>query len=370
MKTKFTKVIAGIGAGVMFFTFAGCGIIKGETGINGLDGKDGVGIENISINEEGELIVVLTDGTTRNLGDVVGEDGTKGEKGDKGDMGEQGKQGEPGIQGEQGIQGTQGEQGIQGTQGLPGRGIKEVEIIDGELWITYTDDLDNPVNLGKIVPEEENQGTVGLEYYPLPDGTYGVAAGTAKYLEEIVIPSTYEGKQVTQIIENAFDGAENLKSIAIPDTITVIENSAFNNCIKLEAIVFPESVEYIGAYAFYGCEALKEITIPSKVKVIYGYSFAECKSLTIVHVPETVTVINPYAFYGSSGVVDLGKSNWKVSGPSNTEPDRTTNDTHHSLTITISSTTTYLAGGKYYFRIENNSGNWYLKAYASTWIRQ
>ena len=47
----------------------------GQNGVDGQDGKDGVGIANIEINENGELVVTLTDGTEKNLGKVTGADG-------------------------------------------------------------------------------------------------------------------------------------------------------------------------------------------------------------------------------------------------------------------------------------------------------
>ena len=48
---------------------------NGKNGTNGKDGADGVGIADIKLNENGELIVTLTDGTEKNLGKVKGEDG-------------------------------------------------------------------------------------------------------------------------------------------------------------------------------------------------------------------------------------------------------------------------------------------------------
>lgn len=48
---------------------------NGKNGTNGKDGADGVGIADIKLNENGELIVTLTDGTEKNLGKVTGSDG-------------------------------------------------------------------------------------------------------------------------------------------------------------------------------------------------------------------------------------------------------------------------------------------------------
>ena len=47
----------------------------GADGADGEDGTDGTGVANIALNEDGELIVTLTDGTESNLGNVKGEDG-------------------------------------------------------------------------------------------------------------------------------------------------------------------------------------------------------------------------------------------------------------------------------------------------------
>jgi len=50
----------------------------GKNGIDGRDGKDGVGIADVALNDAGELIVTLTDGTVKNLGKITGTDGKDG----------------------------------------------------------------------------------------------------------------------------------------------------------------------------------------------------------------------------------------------------------------------------------------------------
>ena len=47
----------------------------GKDGADGKDGLDGIGIADLVINENGELVVTLTDGTVKNLGKVTGSDG-------------------------------------------------------------------------------------------------------------------------------------------------------------------------------------------------------------------------------------------------------------------------------------------------------
>lgn len=52
--------------------------VNGIDGINGIDGKDGIGITNAEINTSGELILTYSNGTSANLGKVVGADGKDG----------------------------------------------------------------------------------------------------------------------------------------------------------------------------------------------------------------------------------------------------------------------------------------------------
>jgi hypothetical protein len=53
-------------------------------GAPGVDGKDGVGLAGALIDRDGALVVSLTDGTQKNLGRVIGKDGTDGAAGNDG----------------------------------------------------------------------------------------------------------------------------------------------------------------------------------------------------------------------------------------------------------------------------------------------
>ena len=63
----------------------------GKNGVDGQNGTDGTGITSSKINANGELVLTYSDGSTANVGAVVG---AKGEKGDKGDTGATGADGQ------------------------------------------------------------------------------------------------------------------------------------------------------------------------------------------------------------------------------------------------------------------------------------
>lgn len=58
-----------------FYSGAGIVVIQGG---GGSGGADGVGIANANINDKGELVLYLTNGTIKNVGKVVGADGKPG----------------------------------------------------------------------------------------------------------------------------------------------------------------------------------------------------------------------------------------------------------------------------------------------------
>ena len=236
---------------------ANLGKVVGADGAAGEDGENGVGIKTVTLSTEGDLSVTLTDNSVFNLGNVKGPKGDKGDKGDTGAQGPQGIQGEQGPQGETGATGAQGEKGDKGDAG---RGIDYMEINDaGELVVYYTDGTNqNLGNVGGSSGEEEI-----LIYVELPDGTYGVKAGEkAKDVAVIEIPDTYNGKAVTEIIDNGFENLTTLQEVRFPDSLKKIGSYAFRGCTSLSSITIPENVTLIEKYAFYGA-GLKTAVLPN-----------------------------------------------------------------------------------------------------------
>ena len=221
------------------------GVVVGVNGSNGTNGKDGTGIKSVTLSSDGNLSILLTDNTVCNLGNIKGEKGDKGDKGDK---------------------------GADGKNGKDGRGIAKTELVNGELIITYTDGTsDNLGSIGGGVPEEDEEI---LKFTLLADDTYSVSAGNgAKNVDSIEIPSTYNGKAVTQIADKAFMNLSNLTKITIPDSITKIGEYAFYDCTLLSNIILPSSLQSIQKYAFSGCTSITEITIPSATTYIGEYAF-------------------------------------------------------------------------------------------------
>ncbi len=170
----------------------------------------------------------------------------------------------------------------------------------------------------------------GISFSKNVDGSYYVKSCDLRS-EDIIIPSTLRGRQVTKIGDMAFSDKK-IKSITLPDSLTEIGNNAFYMCNGLEEITIPSSVTKIDDNAFENCRNLKkinlsdglttlgksvfdsclsltEIELPSTLLTIGDYAFSRCSSLEQILIPENVTSVGAYVFYGCPDLAIFHKNN-------------------------------------------------------------
>lgn len=86
------------------------------------------------------------------------------------------------------------------------------------------------------------------------------------------------------------------QTTTIPASVESIQNEAFQDCTTLTSIDIPEGVELIGVRAFAGCTGLERVTIPASVAAIGIANFQGCTALTDVTIAEGVKEICREAF--------------------------------------------------------------------------
>ena len=147
----------------------------------------------------------------------------------------------------------------------------------------------------------EDQPSEGLFFMSAGDGTCSVSLGDCAD-ENIVIPSySPSGEKVVQIKAYAFWGRSELKSVKIPETVTVIGEGAFKECVNLESVNLPSKITAISSYMFDGCTKLKGVNIPSGVTYIGEEAFADCVAFDDIVIPASVAKIGKFAFRNFSG---------------------------------------------------------------------
>ncbi len=135
----------------------------------------------------------------------------------------------------------------------------------------------------------------GVIYALLYNGTLCVA-GCCGDAEEVVIPESIDGYNVTFIQANSFSGCSHLKSVTIPNTVTSIGNRAFSNCTSLTYVNIPNSVTGINNGTFSDCTSLASVNIPDSVTYIGRNAFLNCSNLTSVNISDSVKSISAEAF--------------------------------------------------------------------------
>ena len=177
------------------------GHVVGSNGAPGASGTNGISITGVTVNASGQLLVQLSSGQQINAGTVVGPQGLqgpfgpqgavgpKGDTGAKGDTGTQGIQGiqglkgDTGAQGIQGVKGDTGTQGIQGIQGPAGRNVTASSIdSNGNLLITLSDGV--IINAGAVIGPQGPQGIQGLQ------GIQGVKGDTGASVASAVVDAS------------------------------------------------------------------------------------------------------------------------------------------------------------------------------------
>ena len=101
---------------------------------------------------------------------------------------------------------------------------------------------------------------------------------------------------------SVFAGCTELRSISIPEGITIIDTGTFSGCSKLAEVTLPESLTTISRGAFLNT-GLTCINIPEAVTTIGSRAFDNCAELTGLNIPDGVTSIADDAFSDCSKLV-------------------------------------------------------------------
>ena len=191
--------------------------------------------------------------------------------------------------------------------------------------------------------------TEGITYEISEDGTYAKVTDYTGESTRVIIDDTYKNVPVTLISAEAFHRSA-LTSIVIPESVKEIGDRAFYYCENLTKINIPASIEKIGFRTFVNCVSLTEIkvdeknavykdidgilytkdgktlvsyalgkedisfTVPFGVEIIANGAFSCSQSLTSIEFSDTVTTIETNAFDGCVNLSDItfGKSLTKV----------------------------------------------------------
>lgn len=198
-------------------------------------------------------------------------------------------------------------------------------------WSNFSSILEAPYNfmVDGIYYKITGSNTVEVTY---KDSNYNSYSGSVNIPSSVTFNGT--NYQVTAIGNHAFSQSENLTSVTIPPTVTLIDTEAFGYCSGLTRVnisnlaawckisfkgnawsnplyyahhlylngtevtdlTIPSEIVTLDTFIFYGCDGLTTVTIPDNVTSIGWSCFAHCTNLTTVTLGSGITFIDNYAF--------------------------------------------------------------------------
>ena len=104
---------------------------------------------------------------------------------------------------------------------------------------------------------------------------------------------------ISNLGNRALHSLQNVTSISLSDSVKTIGNRAFvytGNNKMIDNLVLPKNLTTIDDYAFYGANGIRSITIPDTVTNIGGtngsHTFAQTSTITTINIPDTLSAEN------------------------------------------------------------------------------
>ena len=290
---------------------------KGDAGENGSDGKDGNGVTTIVINDKGELIITLDDGTVINAGQVVAPvrklDENNNIKFNTLTVGGNAVTGSVAYGSDifdfnseitiNGYAGFKVYKDVTGKEEIEtkvqslnlGENVFYIKEYCGETsrFYTVTVTRSDPqvtfdsnggteceskfVKAGELVEEPattrdgyvfagwnydfslpiENDITITAEWnaiFAINGNKIIGVTDKGKELSEITVPETIDGKEINVIDEKAFNSISTLEKVTLSDKIRIVNRYAFYYCGKLSEIIISDNIEEWDRLAIEGCK--------------------------------------------------------------------------------------------------------------------
>lgn len=224
---------------------------NGSDGVNGENGKDGVGVVETEITGDGELVITYTNGTSANLGKVVGSDGKDGQPGIDGAKGEDGAPGLNGTDGKSAYElwldlGHSGSEedfinSLKGESGKDGQDGKNGLTTAIQIGETVYEHVDGTISLPEFLTEHqslEGYATVAAlnakaDNIPFTEDLY-----VTKTTGNFVVGESVKDLSIKQILAKLL-GLSNTKpdeNPDIPDEPTTISEKIIANGISMHQV--------------------------------------------------------------------------------------------------------------------------------------
>ena len=138
--------------------------------------------------------------------------------------------------------------------------------------------------------------SANLRSVKLPESVTVIGDHTFEECENLTLPKLPDN--LTTVGEAAFCFCEKLSLNSLPETLTNIGNWAFSCCTNLALTRLPSGLTSIGDGTFNRCFSIVPEELPSGLTRLGSWAFSECSFFNPISFPEGVKSIGNYAFGG------------------------------------------------------------------------
>ncbi len=118
------------------------------------------------------------------------------------------------------------------------------------------------------------------KYDNLSDGTISIVGYTGTE-QNVIVPSTIDGKRVTTLGMLAFSNNNTVKSVILPEGLLRIEGYAFDSCPNLTTVEMPSSLNFVSNIFRNACPKLTNYTIPSTLTELSSKDYQRIANINI-----------------------------------------------------------------------------------------
>ena len=133
---------------------------------------------------------------------------------------------------------------------------------------------------------------------------YDFSWGESPWFGSDAVKALIVKEGVTSVGNTSFLASENLKSVALPQSLTSIGDYAFQGT-AVESITIPDAVLQIGKQAFLQCDKLSDVQFGSQLTSIGQSAFGQCTNLRSVYIPNSVKEIGEGAFHDCESLEEI-----------------------------------------------------------------
>jgi hypothetical protein len=112
-------------------------------------------------------------------------------------------------------------------------------------------------------------------------------------------------KYFINVTSARFDYCSNLRSIALPPTMTSVGQNTLLNCAVLHSVELPEGIVSFGNNCFSGCSSLRSINLPKSLTSLAPRCFQNCFELAFIDIPDGITIIPEGCFRNCTGLLEI-----------------------------------------------------------------